>query len=213
MPEVVYMKNDQKMELIEKPRKVVDDDMMYFCNQDDVDDNESYESLFEGFDGQIINNSNTISDSGIEQSESIVSERSVSEALRDRGSVNECRKVEESMDKLKLKLEKKMTGLSLQLNESDSESGVERSFTEVVEDTSVREKENEVVDVKLGDEIKNGADLDGGQMKNESLKELGDLKLDLSSVKDENVEGYKLSEEHKLKKRRSHETIEQLMAS
>ena len=46
MPEVVYMKNNQKMELVEKPREIVDDDMMYMCNQDDVGDQES---LFEAY--------------------------------------------------------------------------------------------------------------------------------------------------------------------
>ena len=46
MPEIVYMKNDQKMELVEKPRVIVDDDMMYMCNQDEV---EEQESLFESY--------------------------------------------------------------------------------------------------------------------------------------------------------------------
>lgn len=46
MPEIVYMKNDQKMELVEKPRVIIDDDMMYMCNQDEVDDQES---LFESY--------------------------------------------------------------------------------------------------------------------------------------------------------------------
>ena len=51
MPEVIYMKNDQEMKLVEVPRKIVDDDMMYFCNQDDMDGDDSGESLFEGFAG------------------------------------------------------------------------------------------------------------------------------------------------------------------
>ena len=40
------MKNDQKTELVEKPRVIVDDDMMYMCNQDEV---EELESLFESY--------------------------------------------------------------------------------------------------------------------------------------------------------------------
>ena len=46
MPEIVYMKNDQKMVLVEKPRVIVDDDMMYMCNQDEVAEQES---LFESY--------------------------------------------------------------------------------------------------------------------------------------------------------------------
>lgn len=46
MPEVVYMKNNQKMVLVEKPREIIDDDMMYMCNQDEVGDKDS---LFETY--------------------------------------------------------------------------------------------------------------------------------------------------------------------
>ena len=41
MPEVIYMKNDQKMKLVEVPREIIDDDMMYFGNQDDIEAIES----------------------------------------------------------------------------------------------------------------------------------------------------------------------------
>lgn len=176
MPEVVYMKNDQKMELIEKPRRVVDDDMMYFCNQDDVEDDESCESLFEGFDGDITKNSNTISDSGIDQSESMYSfsERSVNEDV-ERTGMNECRKVGEKMDKLKLKLEKKMTGLSLQLNESANESGFDQSFSDTAERSFEGERENKIEKQNMSVERVIRAENEQDDMKKEFLEADKDL--------------------------------------
>lgn len=249
MPEVVYMKNDQKMELIEKPRKVIDDDMMYFCNQDDVDDNESYESLFEGFDGDVSRNGNTVSDSGLDQSESYQSERSETEDDRDKTSASECRKVEKNMDKLKLKLEKKMTGLTLQLpNDSESESGIEQSISETVEETRAREKEQRVrenvkpvVEVETEDVRENVRGKES--MKDEFVQDLEKMEMDngarpktsvnvnTSKVERETDEsgieslrsevskndvksvGFELGDNSKAKKRKSHESVEQLLAS
>lgn len=105
MPEVVYMKNDQNMELIEIPKKIVDDDMMYFCNQDDMED-DSCGSLFEGFDGNVTRNSSA--DSGIDQPHSEIMSERVSARGNERRSADECRRVGEKMDRLKLRLERKI---------------------------------------------------------------------------------------------------------
>ena len=61
------MKNDQTLPLIEIPRKAVDDDMMYFCNEDDVEKVAAGVTIFEGFDGD---NGSRNFDSGFDQTDS-----------------------------------------------------------------------------------------------------------------------------------------------
>lgn len=75
MPAVVYMKNDQTLPLIEKPRKVVEDDMMYLSHQDDQVE------MYTGFEvGNSGNRSND--DSGYDQTDASES----SGVENDRGS-------------------------------------------------------------------------------------------------------------------------------
>lgn len=83
MPAVVYMKNDQSLPLIEKPRRVVDDDMMYFCHEDDAD-LEQAQGASENFDVDT-DASRTTHDSGYDQTDS--SESSVTNNRRDRTQV------------------------------------------------------------------------------------------------------------------------------
>lgn len=233
------MKNEQEMPLIEIPRRVVDDDMLYFCHQDDVDDDDSCESLFEGFDRNVTNNSNHVSDSGLDQS--VVSTHS--ERSED-ASGNECRKVEQNMDRLKLKLERKMSGLTLNLNGLGVESGLEDSFTETADDAIVSETGVKAIesDGRVGSEkddlggrvpIKVG---DKGSIAKKTAERSGEAKivsfadqnLDTSEgntnalnvslsndngEKDEAAKEFNLSENHKAKKRRASETVEQLIAN